>query len=334
MSDLRVIPSIEQSCASARRCARWKRATGARRWSRRCAPRPAALRERLASGHVAAVTLDEAVDAIERGADGAAARGDAAVAGARHQRHRRDRPHQSRPRAAVGGGAGPRQRGRRRLHQPGIRSRARRARPARRPRRGAHRASHRRRGGGRRQQQRRGDDAAARGAGGRTRSDHLARRAGRDRRRLPRARRDGAVGRDAARGRARPIARARPTTPRRSAIARRSSCACIRRTSSVVGFTERPSLAELVALGQRFNVPVAEDLGSGWLGWPERAALPERAARRADRLRERRGGRRRRLLQRRQAARRSAGGHHRRTPRRRRSHPASSADARRCASTS
>ncbi len=33
----------------------------------------------------------------------------------------------------------------------------------------------------------------------------------------------------------------------------------------VEGFTERPSLGELVALGQRFNVPVAEDLGSGWL---------------------------------------------------------------------
>jgi L-seryl-tRNA(Ser) seleniumtransferase len=51
----------------------------------------------------------------------------------------------------------------------------------------------------------------------------------------------------------------------------------------VVGFTERPALQELVALGRRFNVPVAEDLGSGWLGWPldgarggpARAALPE-----------------------------------------------------------
>jgi len=36
----------------------------------------------------------------------------------------------------------------------------------------------------------------------------------------------------------------------------------------VVGFTERPALEELVALGRRFEVPVAEDLGSGWLGWP------------------------------------------------------------------
>jgi L-seryl-tRNA(Ser) seleniumtransferase len=43
----------------------------------------------------------------------------------------------------------------------------------------------------------------------------------------------------------------------------------------VVGFTERPALAELALLGERFNIPVAEDLGSGWLGWPDRAALPE-----------------------------------------------------------
>ena len=35
----------------------------------------------------------------------------------------------------------------------------------------------------------------------------------------------------------------------------------------VVGFTSRPPVEELVALGRRFAVPVAEDLGSGWLGW-------------------------------------------------------------------
>jgi L-seryl-tRNA(Ser) seleniumtransferase len=40
------------------------------------------------------------------------------------------------------------------------------------------------------------------------------------------------------------------------------------------GFTERPSLGDLVALGRRFNVPVAEDLGSGWLGWPDRERPP------------------------------------------------------------
>ena len=42
----------------------------------------------------------------------------------------------------------------------------------------------------------------------------------------------------------------------------------------VVGFTSRPELDELVALGRRFEVPVAEDLGSGWLGWPDRDDLP------------------------------------------------------------
>jgi L-seryl-tRNA(Ser) seleniumtransferase len=41
----------------------------------------------------------------------------------------------------------------------------------------------------------------------------------------------------------------------------------------IEGFTERPSLKDLVALGRRFKVPVAEDLGSGWLGWPDRADL-------------------------------------------------------------
>jgi L-seryl-tRNA(Ser) seleniumtransferase len=43
----------------------------------------------------------------------------------------------------------------------------------------------------------------------------------------------------------------------------------------VIGFTERPALDELVALGRRFKVPVAEDLGSGWLGFPVREELPE-----------------------------------------------------------
>jgi L-seryl-tRNA(Ser) seleniumtransferase len=34
----------------------------------------------------------------------------------------------------------------------------------------------------------------------------------------------------------------------------------------IEGFTERPRLDELVDIGRRFNIPVAEDLGSGWLG--------------------------------------------------------------------
>jgi L-seryl-tRNA(Ser) seleniumtransferase len=42
---------------------------------------------------------------------------------------------------------------------------------------------------------------------------------------------------------------------------------------TIQGFTERPALSELVALGRRFNIPVAEDLGSGWLGRADRAHL-------------------------------------------------------------
>lgn len=41
----------------------------------------------------------------------------------------------------------------------------------------------------------------------------------------------------------------------------------------IEGFTERPSLADLVALGRRFNLPVVEDLGSGYLGGAGNPAL-------------------------------------------------------------
>ena len=34
----------------------------------------------------------------------------------------------------------------------------------------------------------------------------------------------------------------------------------------IQGFTERPALADLTALGRKFGLPVVEDLGSGWLG--------------------------------------------------------------------
>jgi L-seryl-tRNA(Ser) seleniumtransferase len=40
----------------------------------------------------------------------------------------------------------------------------------------------------------------------------------------------------------------------------------------IEGFTERPALTELVALGRRFEVPVIEDLGSGHLGAPHTIA--------------------------------------------------------------
>ncbi len=41
----------------------------------------------------------------------------------------------------------------------------------------------------------------------------------------------------------------------------------------ITGFTERASLEELVALGRRFSIPVAEDLGSGYLG--DAAGMPD-----------------------------------------------------------
>ena len=43
----------------------------------------------------------------------------------------------------------------------------------------------------------------------------------------------------------------------------------------ITGFTERPAVEDLVAIGRRFNIPVVEDLGSGWLGWPDRSRLPD-----------------------------------------------------------
>jgi L-seryl-tRNA(Ser) seleniumtransferase len=46
----------------------------------------------------------------------------------------------------------------------------------------------------------------------------------------------------------------------------------------IVGFTERPSLADMVELGRRFNLPVFEDLGSGCLANLSSAGISEPAA--------------------------------------------------------
>lgn len=43
----------------------------------------------------------------------------------------------------------------------------------------------------------------------------------------------------------------------------------------IEGFTERPALAELSALAHRFNLPLFEDLGSGWIGVPHSTAWPD-----------------------------------------------------------
>lgn len=43
----------------------------------------------------------------------------------------------------------------------------------------------------------------------------------------------------------------------------------------IEGFTERPALAELSTLAHRFNLPLFEDLGSGWLGVPHSQPWPD-----------------------------------------------------------
>jgi L-seryl-tRNA(Ser) seleniumtransferase len=50
----------------------------------------------------------------------------------------------------------------------------------------------------------------------------------------------------------------------------------------IEGFTERPDLGELTALAHRFNLPLIEDLGSGWLGLP--ADLSAEASAKAEAL--------------------------------------------------
>jgi len=46
----------------------------------------------------------------------------------------------------------------------------------------------------------------------------------------------------------------------------------------VEGFTERPPLADLATLAHRFDLPVFEDLGSGWLGVPHTQPWPDALA--------------------------------------------------------
>ena len=46
----------------------------------------------------------------------------------------------------------------------------------------------------------------------------------------------------------------------------------------IEGFTERPSLAEIVGIGRRFGLPVVEDIGSGYLGAASSPAASENPA--------------------------------------------------------
>ena len=116
----------------------------------------------------------------------------------------------------------------------------------------------------------------------RPRGDRLARRAGRDRRLVPRAGDPGAGGRRAGRGRhhephppGRLRARARARGPR--------CCSrCTAATSSCAASWPRSALPELAQLGRAHGVPVVEDLGSGTLvdlsahGLPAEAYAPAR----------------------------------------------------------
>ena len=126
-------------------------------------------------------------------------------------------------------------------------------------------AADRRRGGARRQQQRRRRAAGAGGARRRPRGDRLARRADRDRRRLPHPGRARALGRPARRGRARRTGRAPPTTSARSG----PDTALILRVHPsnfrVVGFTERPAARGARARCGAPGSPLVDDLGSGAL---------------------------------------------------------------------
>ena len=90
----------------------------------------------------------------------------------------------------------------------------------------------------------------------------------------------------------------------------------------IEGFTERATLADLVALARRFSLPLIEDLGSGHCA--SSVGRSGRARRRADRAAKRRGRRGRRVLQRRQVARRASG---------RRDRGACRSGCRRCEST-
>ena len=183
----------------------------------------------------------------------------------RDQRDGGDRPHEPRSRAARRSRSRPGARGRARVLEPRVRPRRREARlPS-----GSHRldphAADRRGSGARRQQQRSRRAPRARCARGRTRGPRLARRADRDRRRLPDPRRPHALGGAARRG-----GDDQPHADRRlrgRALGRDGRCILRVHQSNfrLVGFTEQPDLARARRACSAAELPLVDDLGSGAL---------------------------------------------------------------------
>ena len=156
----------------------------------------------------------------------------------------------------------------------------------------------------RREQLRGGGAPGARDARPRQGGHRLARRADRDRRRVPHPGHHAPRGRGAARGR-----HDQPHAPEglcRGHRARRPGCSsrCTRRTTASSASPRPCRSAELVELGRAHGVPVMEDLGSGL----PRGSDALRLSARADRARGRGGRRGPRVLLRRQAPGRPAGG--------------------------
>ena len=252
-------------------CARSKPDTAARPWSARCAPRRKRCAIVSAPGTPALRRrLTRRRDRARAGR--AAGRRVRAVAPDRHQRHRGHHPHEPRTRAAGRARSGQRRGDRQRLRQPGIRPRRGASRRPRHARRASDPSPHRRRRGGRRQQQRRGDARHARRAGPRARGRRVARGARGDRRRISSAGRHGAIRRDPARGRhheshprvglCRGDRRANGAHPARAPVKFQNRG--VHRTSRARG-SRRNRAA--------FEIPVVEDLGSGYLG-PRAGAPP------------------------------------------------------------